>query len=144
MELAYIWVAQMIPPSKPIPMIPILMAVSKLLAHSREVKGKVVPMGGQNFKMRIFEFWWQTWNPCKKVSMQSIFLFLIIWTEHRQNWVIYPYLNLPSILTFYLNFYNVPIRILKKELYFTFILFCKDFKSALRIKKFSFWNFDLP
>ena len=56
MELAYIWVAQMIPPSKPIPMIPILMAVSKFLAHSREVKGKVVPMGGQNFKMRIFEF----------------------------------------------------------------------------------------
>ena len=56
MELAYIWVAQMIPPSEPIPMIPILMAVSKFLAHSREVKGKVVPMGGQNFKMRIFEF----------------------------------------------------------------------------------------
>ena len=55
MELAYIWVAQMIPPSKPRPMIPILMAVSKFLGHAREVKGKEVPAGGQNTKMRIFE-----------------------------------------------------------------------------------------
>ena len=36
--------------------IPILMAVSEFLAQAREVKGQVVPMGGQNFKIRIFKF----------------------------------------------------------------------------------------
>ena len=48
------WVAQMIPLSKLILVIPISMAASKFLAHSREVKGQEVPMGGQNFKLKNF------------------------------------------------------------------------------------------
>ena len=56
MELGFSWVAQMIPLSKLILVIPISMVVSKFLAHCRGVKGQEVPMGGQNFKMKIFEF----------------------------------------------------------------------------------------
>ena len=56
MELAYIWAAQMVPLFKVILEIPILMAVSEFLAQAREVKGQVVPMEGQKFKMRIFKF----------------------------------------------------------------------------------------
>ena len=53
MELAYIRDAQMVPLFKVILVIPILMAVSEFLAQAREVKGQVVPMGGQIFKIRI-------------------------------------------------------------------------------------------
>ena len=56
MELAYIRAAQMVPLFKVILEIPILMAVSQFLARAREVKGQVVPMEGQKFKMRIFKF----------------------------------------------------------------------------------------
>ena len=56
MELAYIRAAQMVPLIKMILVISILMAVSEFLAQAREVKGQVVPMGGQNFKIRIFKF----------------------------------------------------------------------------------------
>ena len=56
MELAYIRAAQMVPLFKVILEIPILMAFSEFLAHGREVKGQEVPMGGQNLKMKIFQF----------------------------------------------------------------------------------------
>ena len=56
MELAYIRAAQMVPLFKMILVISILMAVSEFLAQAREVKGQVVPMEGQKFKMRIFKF----------------------------------------------------------------------------------------
>ena len=56
MELAYIWAAQMVPIFMEILEIPILMAVSEFLAQAREVKGQVVPMEGQKFKMRILKF----------------------------------------------------------------------------------------
>ena len=53
---AYIRTAQMVPLIKMILVISILMAVSEFLALAREVKGQVVPMEGQKFKMRIFKF----------------------------------------------------------------------------------------
>ena len=56
MELAYIRAAQMVPLFNMILVISILMAVSEFLAQAREVKGQVVPMEGQKFKMRIFKF----------------------------------------------------------------------------------------
>ena len=41
-------------------------------------------------------------------------------------------------------FFHVPIRILKNELYFVYILFHEESESAIRFQKFSFWNFHFP
>ena len=56
MELGFSWDAQMIPLSKPILVIPLSKIISKFLAHCRGVEGQEVPMGGPNFKMKVFKF----------------------------------------------------------------------------------------
>ena len=45
-----------------------------------------IPMGGQFFKFRIFQFWLQIRIPLKKVSTQTIFTFPKFWWEHSQNY----------------------------------------------------------
>ena len=51
--------------------------------------------------------------------------------------------NFDPIYIFDLDFNYVPEGISIKEEHFLLTVFCKDYESAIRFIKFSFWNFDL-
>ena len=99
--------------------------------------------------MRVFEFWLEIQIACEKVWMQSVLRFWIFWEEVPQigrngqflvNFS--PDAHLLTKFHVFCNFDHVNITILKIWNHFAIILFCKESKTAIGIKGFSFWNFD--
>ena len=103
---------------------------------------------GQNFKMWNLPIWLQIQNPCKKLSKETVFLFLIFHLEHG---LIGCHIQVKFALLFKIlfisifddNFDYVPDGISKKERHFLLAVFCKDSDSAIRLANFPIWNFDL-
>ena len=107
------------------------------------------PMESHFFKFIFLQFRLQIQIPRKKVSIQSVFLFLKFWWEQGKK---YKKLEKTEKLEgkfkkvaknmIFVIFYLVPDRILKKERHFVQILFHEESESAIRIVKKWIWKND--
>ena len=108
------------------------------------------PIKSQNFKLLKTIFWLQIQIPLKKLIIESVFLFSKFHRQHCQKlrssvqnkalnserW------NFPFQRPLKSYFEGVPIRILKKEKHFWLSVFWEEFKSTVKFRFGTSWNFD--